>query len=435
MSLVNDMPLTCIIAALTSIAAIPEIGAAASVLAAPETNDLARHLADELKYDNLAKMRTAGLERAQLHQQPWSGWYWPLNEGGLAFRYGDPGFPSGADWPTISNYLLKNIGKGPASVFSPAEKYDLLLGDKNFTLTRSMIRTAGDHAVGGAIEAWLGFCTGWANASMMLPRPVRSVIVTARDGKTKIEFLPSDIKALGALLWANGFAPARVVGNVCGESPVRRDPVSGRALDIACRDTNPATFHLSMTNQVGFKGRSMLIDSDSGYQIWNQPVTSYSYSYFDPETGLPASFEDAVTPLKAFKTDPFKGLRAPGAKYVVGVETHLTFVYETRPNLSETDSPAADELRYPIYKYDLELDSAGRIIGGEWRTRLHPDVLWVAVPGSRPATKGDSLVNPADRWDPEKMLPASWAAAAKESESYDQPLGVIVDTLFAWASE
>lgn len=52
--------------------------------------DQAQILLDNLKYDDLDQMRSARLESAQLRKQPWSGWYWPIYQGGLAYRYADP---------------------------------------------------------------------------------------------------------------------------------------------------------------------------------------------------------------------------------------------------------------------------------------------------------------------------------------------------------
>ncbi len=413
---------------------IQNVGFSEIIFSAPEPNDLTRNVVDEFKYDTLEQMKLAGLEQAQVHAQPWSGWYWPLIDGGLAYRYADPAFPSGTPWANVSKYLLSTLGNGGVANLSPAEKYDLLLGDGNFTLTRSMIKTAEDHQTNGIVEGWMGYCTGWANAAMMMPRPVHSVITTAVDGITQIEFRPSDIKALGVLLWANGAWPARVVGTLCQSNPLRRNPTTGRELDAECRDTNPATFHLSMTNQIGVSGRSFIIDSDPGYQVWNQPVSSYSYTYFNPATGKPGPLETARIALRDFINDPLKDFRDPAKKYLVGVETHLTFVYETRPTVNSTDAPETDEKRVPIYNYDLELDETGRIIGGEWHTRLHPDLIWVAPPDSHPMTIGDSLVNPTERWNPKQPLPSSWIISAKKSEQYLQPLGVIVDKLFDWAS-
>jgi hypothetical protein len=401
----------------------------------PEPADLAANLVDELRFLTLEQMRTARLEDSKLTTAPWSGWYFPLKDGGLAYRYADPHFPKDAQWNVIEKYILNTMGQGPVDSLSPAEKYDLLLGDPQFTLTRKMIQIASNHAVGGVVEGWLGYCTGWANAAMMLPRPRHSVTVLARDGKTRIEFRPSDIKALGALLWANGSYPTRLVGTVCQESPVRRDPLNDRALNPACQDTNPATWHLSVINQLGVQQRSFLIDSDPGFQIWNQPVSAYSYTYFNPATGKPASFAEAQVRLADFKQDKFAAHRSVGAVTVVGVEMNLTFVYEKVPDTQNTDSVDTDVTRVPVYKYDLELDSSGKIIGGEWWTRLHPDVLWVAPLGTHPTTYGDAqLQDDRSVWNPDGVLPAPWVNAAAVSELYVQPLSRIVEQLFAWSA-
>jgi hypothetical protein len=430
---------TAVALALTAFAA--QARTRPELLAPPGSDDLARNLVDRLEFQTLGAMRAAGLEKAELRDRPWSGWYWPLNEGGLAARYADPELPTGASWPALSAYLWSVVGRGPVERLSPAEKYDLLLGDPGFGLTRAMLRQSDDSAIDGKIEAWLGYCTGWANAAMLLPRPVRSVTVLAADGNTRIELRPSDIKALGSLLWANASYPARLVGNLCVESPVRRDPVTGRPLDPRCRDTNPATFHLVLVNQIGAAGKSFLIDSDSGYQVWNQPVSSYRYAYFNPATGAPGTLEDSLVAVGGREaeeqgrwSDPWAAFRAPGTRYLIGVETHLTFIYEKRPSLASIDDPASDEQRFPIYRYDLEIAADGKILGGEWHSRLHPDLLWFVPSGARPKTLGDKLVVPTERWSPGGTLPPSWIAAANSSKRAAQPLTVLVEKLFEWSA-
>lgn len=403
--------------------------------AAPERGDIARNLVDEFRFDSLEQMRSAGLERSELPTQPWSGWFWPLKEGGLANRYADSRFPTDAPWETISNHLLSSIGRTPLNQLSPSEKYDLLLGDSNFTLTRTMIKNATNEARNGTIEFWIGYCTGWANAAMMMPRPRHSVVLTARGTKTQIEFRPDDIKALGALLWSTGSFPARTSGNLCRENPVQRDPITDRPLNPLCRDTNPATFHLAMVNQIGVGKRSLLIDSDPAHQVWNQPVQSYAYRYFNPITNREEPLERAKIPIGEFRNDRFAAFRTHETRYVVGVEMSLTFIYEKRPVAQSIDAPETDEKRFPIYRYDLELNSSGRIIGGEWHSRLHPDLLWVAERDSFPETMADALLRGSpSAWSPNMPIPADWARAAIEASKYAQPLGRIVAHLFNWSS-
>jgi hypothetical protein len=407
-----------------------------SILEAPQPDDLARNLVDVYRFETLEQMRSAGVENVVLANAPWAGWYWPLSEGGMVNRYADPAMPSReSSWDEVYQFLTGSLGRGNIAQLSPAEKYDLLIGDPQFSISRAMLETANEHASGGAVESWFGYCAGWANASVMLARPQHAVNVLAADGQTWIPFRPSDIKALAALLWTNGVAPARVVGTLCQENPVRRDPSTGRADSLSCRNTNPATFHLAVTNQLGAAGRSLLIDSDSGYQVWNQPVLSYSYSYFHPATGKAGSLEESRVRVELLPQDPFRLMRAPGTAFVVGIETRLTFVYQTRPRAEDLDNPAWDELRNPVYRYELELDASGKIIGGEWLVRLHPDVLWLTPVGTRPMTKGDALVISSERWEAGAPLPNSWLRAARVSAQQVQPLGEIIQKLIEWSRQ
>ena len=402
---------------------------------APQPEDLPQNLLPSLSFLTLEQLREAGLESAKLNQSPWSGWYWPLQEGGLAYRYADPSFPHGSPWSTIFQYLKSHLGADAPSRFSPAEKYDRLLGDHSYSLTQAMLQLAEDHSSEGSIDGWMGYCTGWALASLMLPRPTHSVTLRAFDDQSEIEFLPSDIKALGSLLWATGSSPAQVVGTLCEESPVQRDPITGRPLHVACRDTNASTFHLVMTHLIGLYHRSFLMDSDSGYQIWNQPILNYSYSYFNPITSAAGPLESSKVPLREYKKDPFHDSRAPGTVSVIGIETHLTFIYETRPNAEKTDSELSDEQRHPLYRYELELDAQGKIMGGEWLTRLHPDLLWAPLPFTTPSTLGDPLVSPQEDWTPGHPLPPSWIQAAKKSQTQMQPLSILIQRLFEWSTQ
>jgi hypothetical protein len=406
---------------------------------APEQGIVARHLVEEFRFERLSEMEDHGLTQAQVREEPWSGWYWSFDRGGLAFRYADAEFPRKENWGKVRSYIEAKMGLGHVSDFSPAEKYDLLVGDPQFTLTRTMIKNASHQAVKGVIEPWIGFCTGLAAASVSFARPERSVRLLAQDGITVIEFRPDDIKALGALLWSKGVYPFRVAGKTCSEEPVVRDPANDRPLDKSCRETNPATLHLTMVNQIGVSGRPPIIDADPGYQIWNHAVKSYSYSYFHPLTQAKVDLlSQARTPIEEMSKDPFRGTRAPGTRWIVGVEMEVEFFYVSEPERRDQDSADRDVIRKPVYRYELELDIEGRIIGGEWLTRLRPDVIWVVGKGVRAETSGDQLLMrlPGGRpeWNSKEPLPAEWAEAAKVGAARSQPLRHIVERLFELSS-
>ena len=63
------------------------------------------------------------------------------------------------------------------------------------------------------------------------------------------------------------------------------------------------------------------------------------------------------------------------------------------------------------YYYDLELDAAGKVIGGEWYTRDHPDFLWTPPAGSRAVTRHEAAAT--GEWDSTQPLPESWRVAAR----------------------
>ncbi len=57
------------------------------------------------------------------------------------------------------------------------------------------------------------------------------------------------------------------------------------------------------------------------------------------------------------------------------------------------------------YHYDLELDSSGRIVGGEWYQNRHPDFVWMPLSNSVAANGPDLSVKSA--YDVERIAPYS----------------------------
>ena len=382
---------------------------------APGANDRAENLVDKLEHRNLAAMERAGLLEASLPASPWSDFYWPTYAGQLANRYADPEFSSPLVWRKNADYLTAALGRGRLEHFSPAEKYDLLLGDASFTLTRLMINAGAPYAdENGEVERWFGLCHGWAPASFMLPRPARAVTVKAADGRD-LEFTPSDIKALATLLWANAGARTRFVGGRCNDKTPGRDD-GNRETNPDCFDTNPATWHLAAVNQLGVAKRSFVMDASAGYEVWNQPVHGYRYAYINPVTGKSGlKLSDARVRLADYANDPFRSKRARTAVYVVKIVMTVDYVGENMPTTEKTDSAEFDNHTVVNYSYDLELDRDNEIVGGEWYSSIHPDFLWVPAPGAKAVSVGDAELNRAgDRaeWKTGEALPASWREAS-----------------------
>ena len=399
---------------------------------APLDNDLASDLVDELRLTNLARMEEAKLLQAHLETGPWSGSYWPIYAGEIANRYGDQKYAGDVMWKDNETYLESVLGKGSNDELSPAEKYDLLLGDSAFTLTQKMIHAGAPYVDReGIVPTWFGICHGWAPASLMEPRPRRSVKALGANGQ-ELVFSPSDLKALASLLWANGAGETKFIGGRCNSASVARDR-NHRETDPDCFDTNPASWHLAIVNQIGVAKRGFVADVSPGDQVWNQPAYGYSYLYANPITGAAApTLAEAKVRLSDWHNDPYTATRSRAAVYVVKINMAFEYGSETQPSETGSDDPSLDSHANQNYVYDLELDGNDEIVGGEWYSTSHPDFLWVPAKGTKATSVGDaSLDQRGDHsaWKLDAGIPRSWKAAGRVSAENEQPLARVVEQL------
>jgi hypothetical protein len=462
------------------------IGKAASTRAAYASNDNPRDLVDSFVHETLPAIEAAGLKAARLETHPWSGDYWATSSGGLANRYAGcmpGGWKEGFDY--IRNHPSKVILKSGSEVWvnelSPAEKYDALVGDANETLTRaSWLDGKAYFDKRGEVPGWFGICHGWSPASFMLPRPLKSVKVLTPDNIT-LTFFPCEIKALGSLLWAKSNPKTRFIGGRCNTEKPEFDPATGRVVTLMnpfvaadyptdqppdptqpapgtvdvslgtetwdettgapgareggrptaadCADSNPGSWHLAVVNQIGVSKRSMVLDASFDYQVWNQPLLGYKYTYFNPQTFKQSDvLAEATVSRAAFSSDIFKKYRSPKAATFVGIVMRVTYMGENGNEQVHEDSSTNDAVIDVDYYYDLELDASGKIIGGEWYTNSHPDFLWTPPKGSRAVSRYENLAT--GTWQTGKAIPASWRAAAAKASADMTPLAAIVEQLF-----
>ena len=106
-----------------------------------------------------------------------------------------------------------------------------------------------------------------------------------------------------------------------------------------------------------------MIDASFDYQVWNQPVYSYQYTYFNPKTLIRTEkLEEAKVALSEITADRFKKYRSQSAKSVVGIAMELTYMVETSPTPMQEDDEKYDSQNTVVYLYDLELnDQEGSI--------------------------------------------------------------------------
>lgn len=378
-------------------------------------------LDDQPTQYNLAAMDEARLRSAELAVVPWSDDYWPVYLGGLGQRYADPRFPLATDWSKNHAYVQSHpvrallAAEEPLAIgrLSPAEKYDLLVGDPDATLTaRCWAEGRAQHEQAGEVETWLGIGHGWAMAACSLPRPLHPVDTLAADG-TPLRFYPADIKALASLLWARSDLRPRSTG---------------------AGGINPDRFHLALVNQLGVARRAVIVDATHDHELWNQPVHAYHYELFNPQTLRHAnSLSAARVALADFDRDQLCRRRGPATAALVGVMMELRYVRSSVPLHVPKDSHIRDAQRSVRYLYDLELDADGDIIGGEWYTHRHPDLLWAPAPDARARAPADSLLH--GHWARDRPLPEAWRRLAWHSSggARPSPLATIVETLIARA--
>lgn len=402
-----------------------------------KSNDRPENLVDDPQnlIRSVQQMEDRNLMSSSLEQRPWSGDYWPVYRGILGSRYADKQFRSSAEWENFFDYIknapaiqiFQSEDTSQMDFLSPSEKYDAILGDTQGSLTQKMWQEGQNYKIkNGSVEHWMGICDGWAAASYMLPRPINSVQVLAADGKTTIHLYPTDIKGLAAYLWAKTKTKTRFIGGRCNTKSPATDK-AGHVFDPNCFDTNPGTWHMSVVNQIGISHRSFIMNADYDYEVWNQPIFAYSYTYFNPQTLKEiSSFQSAVIPIEDFKKDKFKKYRSPDTRFIVGISMKVTYTKELAAAQRNSESPDTDIIRSANYLYDLELDNSGNIIGGEWYKNLHPDFLWTPAID---AHISDPLEQNLSPWSGSEILPQDWRDLAIQKSQKGMVMSRLVDEL------
>lgn len=336
--------------------------------------------------------------------------------------------------PNIYDLDEKQLAK-----LAPSEKYDILMGDTSFDLTNRVWKYVenwgrekqwgNEHLVyinfheveqqgfnpenyrapkpNDLMAFWEGICHGWALGAGLSPRPEKTVEFTLPNGK-RLPFYSSDIKALVSLMWANNDIQDFTIleGNKCNKKSPDRDKY-GRYIDIKkdpfldpidqedptprCADVHPAVFHVSMMNIMGIEGRSFVLDHNPKAPIANQPVAGYEFAFYNPRTGKDGPLSRSLISVEDYgKKDPYKENRNPETTHIVGVDMNVKYVDWELPKKQVTSKPEDDKIKDYKFRYDLEINARGQVVGGQWRVKKtggvkvfrastnQPDYFWVA---------------------------------------------------------
>jgi hypothetical protein len=272
--------------------------------------------------------------------------------------------------------------------YSPAEKYDLLVGDYDYTLTNAL-KGEGNYMVrdsNGDVPEWMGICHGWSPASIYEKEPYKPVIIMAADGKTNIQFLPDDIKAIVSMYWSEAKYATKFIGNECkykDHKMIPADSETGLWEESSCFSINPGALLTTFANHIGINGNNLIFDPDTRGEIWNQPVYKYSLEYFNVLTNEEGGFDDSIQDIRNLSNSDDKLVnfinrkKSPNTANIIGVHMTVYFIMESHPIHSEVvEIDDKKIIKDKKYSFSVELDESLNVIGGEWLSNNHPIFIW-----------------------------------------------------------
>ncbi len=274
----------------------------------------------------------------------WSGDYWPLRDGNINYRW-NARVKTGFDLKSPTRDELLRMPPRDISELSPSEKYDLLRGRYDYPLKAEVAKLANKDAL-----IWEGICHGWAPATINHNEPLPKTLRNP-DG-VEIPFGSADIKGLLSYYYAHGFnvATTHQMGLRCFQD--------NASTTTQCNnDLNAGAFHIVLANMIGLQNRGFIGDMESTSQVWNHPIQSYASTVVGYARPAVRS--------------------AYGTEVVVRLKTTVWFSTEVASTWEATNGTLNQRFRSRDFEYDLELNTYGDIIGGEWVSKDRPDFLWL----------------------------------------------------------
>jgi hypothetical protein len=392
-------------------------------------------------------------------KKPWSSTYWPTRNSLLAVRYDRSPRNTIGKWdPNKMKYIYKYTYSQSRALFSqpeeyfriiaqgldkqkyiddvmsPAEKWDILFDDTSFTFTNWMRSESDKKAKNGDIPTWYGICHGWCLASYYFSAPKKPVTLPSADGKTRVTFLPDDIKALASQFWAKADFNSKFSGNMCPyENPkdIKKDPETGLYTDPNCFSIDPGAFIIILGNQMGIQKKNFSFDPDPDGQIWNQPCESYSITWYNLEDKN--QYEDIcdnMTSIKTLNNSNEKFLKyvykeAPfDAEYIMGAYIQVKYTVETEPIKASYTKP--DASKTVDFLAAVYLDGNYDICGGRWKYNSHPNFAWTYDENIQPKGVSDDFVTNFFGTSEEVKTISQYA---KQAASKGQPLLKVLEYL------
>ncbi len=303
-------------------------------------------------------------------QTPWAGHYWPTAEDSInnrwngattdspAAKYGKAFGVTGVEDAVSATF---GIDGRDGAACTDDSACDLDAGE--------MCAIRRGATEGKCLPTWEGICHAWAPAAIMLAEPKHAATYNG------VTFKVQDVKALVSIMYDDTSSKSVSLRCEADESTIPVDS-NGRPTARACKDTNAGTWHLIATNYLGLKQKAFVYDRTWDDEVWNQPVRSYSITRYEPITAAAAN--KLITGATTGSTTYAYNRDAASL-----VRVHMDLKYIAESPASKDGNLAATISRYTRtdkLDYVLELDAAGKVIGGEWfgaSKTDHPDFLWL----------------------------------------------------------
>ena len=303
----------------------------------------------------------------QLDREPWASTYWPSMEGGIAAHWNRPRDDNAkskelreqeSSFRIYTEEEIRRMSPADLAALSPAHKYEIFIGDFSFpSVTWERQRTS----IAG--EEWEGLCDGWASAAVNFHAP-KAVILKSKNG-IALPFGASDIEALLTYYQSKIYRDNKksrslattwrkvVAGGRCRED---LEKAPDKVTQSECKGVNAGSFHIILANRIGINKQGVVIDVTPGKEVWNQPLFSYKARLLREHKDIYAT-------------------AAPGTMKIAELETEVKYTQESDPHWQSLGTQNSDYLVTKVYRYALELDRDGEIIGGEWLSADRPDYM------------------------------------------------------------
>ena len=314
----------------------------------------------------------------------WSDTFWAANKGGIAYRWNAEPNPQLFRYRMMTKEQVKAAPLSELEKLSPAEKYDIFMGNYDYPLTRKVLSQNSPRDLW-----WEGICHGWSQAAVMHIEPARNDIRSA-DGVV-VPFGSSDVKGLLDLYYAKVHQTNRrfqigqrckAIGKVPGEGDSRdrvtAEPSERERNSANCSDINAGAFHVALANMIGVNDMGLVVEIDRYNDVWNQPVGKY---------------ESEVVSTSRTRTGSVVRMKM---KMTYGEELNLLTPEERDDeggfmSMDPVTGTPNNTTRTRTYEYTLELDQNGNVTGGEWISNTRPDFIWSKAGTTRFVNDGYGL--------------------------------------------